>query len=89
MFSATFPDSIQRLAAEFLHEYLFLSVGIIGGASSDVAQTLLQVKDRVQNTCRKVGPNFRRIGQNYLRTLKKILSKCTLWLHKLTMRLQF
>ena len=65
MFSATFPDSIQRLAAEFLHEYLFLSVGIIGGASSDVAQTLLQVKDRAQNNCRKVGPNFRMIGQNY------------------------
>ena len=43
MFSATFPDSIQRLASEFMNNYLFLSVGILGGASSDVAQTLLQV----------------------------------------------
>ena len=43
MFSATFPDNIQRWEAEFLHDYLFLSVGIIGGASSDVRQTLLQV----------------------------------------------
>ncbi|XP_007421406.1 probable ATP-dependent RNA helicase DDX4 isoform X1 [Python bivittatus] len=44
MFSATFPDEIQRLAGEFLKtEYLFVVVGQVGGACSDVQQTILQV----------------------------------------------
>jgi len=38
MFSATFPEDIQRLAGKFLHNYLFLAVGIVGGACSDVEQ---------------------------------------------------
>jgi superfamily II DNA/RNA helicase len=38
MFSATFPVDIQRLAGKFLHNYLFLVVGIVGGACSDVEQ---------------------------------------------------
>ncbi|KAM3848100.1 putative ATP-dependent RNA helicase DDX4 [Vipera latastei] len=45
MFSATFPDEIQRLAGEFLKtDYLFVVVGQVGGACSDVQQTILQVK---------------------------------------------
>nr|AEO36953.1 vasa [Oreochromis aureus] len=44
MFSATFPEDIQRLAADFLKtDYLFLAVGILGGACSDVEQTFVQV----------------------------------------------
>ncbi|KAF3857484.1 hypothetical protein F7725_009343, partial [Dissostichus mawsoni] len=44
MFSATFPEDIQRLAAEFLKkDYLFLAVGVVGGACSDVEQKLVQV----------------------------------------------
>ncbi|CAG2174221.1 unnamed protein product, partial [Oppiella nova] len=44
MFSATFPDEVQRLAQEFLNEnYLFLTVGIIGSANSDVEQTFIEV----------------------------------------------
>uniref|UniRef100_A0A669DAR5 RNA helicase n=1 Tax=Oreochromis niloticus TaxID=8128 RepID=A0A669DAR5_ORENI len=44
MFSATFPEDIQRLAADFLKtDYLFLAVGIVGGACSDVEQTFVQV----------------------------------------------
>jgi len=43
MFSATFPEAIQRLAGEFMKEYIFLTVGIVGGANSDVDQTILQV----------------------------------------------
>ncbi|XP_064414215.1 probable ATP-dependent RNA helicase DDX4 isoform X3 [Latimeria chalumnae] len=44
MFSATFPDEIQRLAADFLkQDYLFLVVGQVGGACSDVQQNILQV----------------------------------------------
>ena len=38
MFSATFPEEIQRLAGKFLNNYLFLAVGIVGSACSDVEQ---------------------------------------------------
>ncbi|XP_045141091.1 probable ATP-dependent RNA helicase DDX4 [Echinops telfairi] len=44
MFSATFPEEIQKLAAEFLKsDYLFVAVGQVGGACRDVQQTVLQV----------------------------------------------
>ena len=43
MFSATFPSDIQRMASEFMHHYLFLSVGIVGGACQDVTQDFHQV----------------------------------------------
>ena len=45
MFSATFPEEIQRLATEFLaDDYLFVTVGIVGAANSDVEQRLLKVE---------------------------------------------
>ncbi|XP_076140570.1 putative ATP-dependent RNA helicase DDX4 [Alosa pseudoharengus] len=44
MFSATYPEEIQRLAADFLKvDYLFLAVGVVGGACSDVEQLILEV----------------------------------------------
>ncbi|RZC35712.1 vasa RNA helicase [Asbolus verrucosus] len=43
MFSATFPEEIQQLAAKFLHDYIFLAVGIVGSASTDVEQDFFQV----------------------------------------------
>ncbi|KAM8871521.1 ATP-dependent RNA helicase DDX4-like isoform 2-T2 [Synchiropus picturatus] len=44
MFSATFPEDIQRLAADFLKtDYLFLAVGVVGGACTDVEQKMIQV----------------------------------------------
>uniref|UniRef100_A0A8D0CKQ8 RNA helicase n=1 Tax=Scleropages formosus TaxID=113540 RepID=A0A8D0CKQ8_SCLFO len=44
MFSATYPEDIQKLAAEFLKvNYLFLTVGQVGGACSDVEQHVLMV----------------------------------------------
>ncbi len=46
MFSATFPDQVQRLAKHFLREnYIFLAVGILGGANEDIAQA--NKKDRL------------------------------------------
>jgi len=42
MFSATFPDDIQTAAQEFLTDYLFLTVGMVGGACSDVEQTFFE-----------------------------------------------
>ncbi|XP_071320116.1 probable ATP-dependent RNA helicase DDX4 isoform X2 [Trachinotus anak] len=44
MFSATYPEDIQRMAADFLKtDYLFLAVGVVGGACSDVEQTFIEV----------------------------------------------
>nr|AGI15327.1 vasa-like protein [Paralichthys olivaceus] len=44
MFSATYPEDIQRLAADFLKiDYLFLAVGVVGGACSDVEQSFVEV----------------------------------------------
>ncbi|XP_060922841.1 probable ATP-dependent RNA helicase DDX4 [Limanda limanda] len=44
MFSATFPEDIQRMAADFLRpDYLFLAVGVVGGACTDVEQTFIEV----------------------------------------------
>ena len=44
MFSATFPEQIQRLAKEFLRDnYIFLAVGTPGGANEDISQTIEEV----------------------------------------------
>ncbi|GLD64760.1 AHG95980.1 ATP-dependent RNA helicase [Lates japonicus] len=44
MFSATYPEDIQRMAADFLKtDYLFLAVGVVGGACSDVEQIFIEV----------------------------------------------
>jgi len=46
MFSATFPREIQRLAGDFLRDYIFLAVGRVGSASKDVKQIVEFVEDR-------------------------------------------
>lgn len=43
MFSATFPEEIQRLAAEYLNNYLFVAIGHVGGANTDVSQHVHEV----------------------------------------------
>ncbi|PSN55909.1 ATP-dependent RNA helicase vasa [Blattella germanica] len=43
LFSATFPEDIQHLALKFLHNYLFLTVGVVGGACADVEQRFYSV----------------------------------------------
>lgn len=40
MFSATFPEEIRRLAGKHLHENIFLKIGMVGGACTDVVQTI-------------------------------------------------
>jgi ATP-dependent RNA helicase DDX3X len=44
MFSATFPPNIQRLASDFLNDYIYLTVGRVGSASKDVTQSLEYVE---------------------------------------------
>eukprot|EP01025_Chloroclados_australasicus_P025440 TRINITY_DN2542_c0_g1_i10.p1 TRINITY_DN2542_c0_g1~~TRINITY_DN2542_c0_g1_i10.p1 ORF type:complete len:725 (-),score=122.60 TRINITY_DN2542_c0_g1_i10:2995-5169(-) len=38
MFSATFPKEIQRLAADFLNDYVFLTVGRVGSSTDLIVQ---------------------------------------------------
>ena len=44
MFSATFPVMIQRLASDFMQDYIFLAVGRVGAASKDVTQRIEYVE---------------------------------------------
>jgi ATP-dependent RNA helicase DDX3X len=46
MFSATFPAQIQRLAGDFMKDYVFLTVGRVGSASKDVSQGVEYVEER-------------------------------------------
>ena len=46
MFSATFPKEIQRLAADFLEDYVFLTVGRVGQAAKDITQKIEFVQNR-------------------------------------------
>lgn len=46
MFSATFKDDVQSLAKEFLNDYIFITVGIIGGANEDINQSIIEVAQR-------------------------------------------
>jgi ATP-dependent RNA helicase DDX3X len=46
MFSATFPREMQVLAADFLFNYLFLTVGRVGAASQNITQIVKLVDDR-------------------------------------------
>jgi len=45
MFSATFPKEIQRLAADFLSDYLFLAVGRVGQTSDFITQRVKLVEE--------------------------------------------
>jgi len=55
MFSATFPESIQQMAAQFLNDYLFLTVGRVGGTCSDVQQSIIEVEgSNKRNTLEKI-----------------------------------
>ena len=46
MFSATFPREMQILAGDFLHNYIFLTVGRVGSACKDVTQRFQFVDGR-------------------------------------------
>nr|1WRB_A Chain A, DjVLGB [Dugesia japonica]1WRB_B Chain B, DjVLGB [Dugesia japonica] len=40
MFSATFPKEIQKLAADFLYNYIFMTVGRVGSTSDSIKQEI-------------------------------------------------
>lgn len=45
MFSATFPKEIKLLAAEFLNDYIFLTVGRVGSTSENIVQRVMMVEE--------------------------------------------
>merc|ERR1719182_281713 len=46
MFSATFPKQIQRMAMDFLDDYIFVTVGRVGSTTEFITQKLEYVEDR-------------------------------------------
>merc|ERR1719335_2106432 len=44
MFSATFPTSIQKLAASFLDNYIFLTIGRVGSSTDLIDQEVKYVE---------------------------------------------
>mmetsp|Transcript_26417 Transcript_26417/g.49818 ORF Transcript_26417/g.49818 Transcript_26417/m.49818 type:complete len:631 (+) Transcript_26417:49-1941(+) len=44
MFSATFPEECQKMAQDFLYDYIWIGVGIVGGACEQVSQRLEKLK---------------------------------------------
>ena len=64
MFSATFPEEIQNLAAEFLNDYVFLTIGKVGGTSSDIEQVIEELpesekRDRLIEILSSEGKEFK------------------------------
>jgi superfamily II DNA/RNA helicase len=45
MFSATFSKEIQMLACDFLDEYIFLAVAIVGSTSENIIQKVVWVEE--------------------------------------------
>jgi len=76
LFSATFPDNIQSFAAKFLRkEYLFIKVGIVGGACSDVTQRLIQVESAEATKTHTLEELVKDVGENKQRTLVFVETK--------------
>jgi len=46
MFSATFPIEIQKLAADFLNDWIFLRVGRVGSTTDFIMQKLMYVEEQ-------------------------------------------
>mmetsp|Transcript_1642 Transcript_1642/g.3369 ORF Transcript_1642/g.3369 Transcript_1642/m.3369 type:complete len:569 (+) Transcript_1642:13-1719(+) len=46
MFSATFPERIQRLARQFLNDYVFLSVGRVGSTVDSIQQRVECIEEK-------------------------------------------
>ena len=44
LFSATFPKEIQKLAMDFLFNYVWIAVGQVGGAAESVKQSFIPVR---------------------------------------------
>jgi probable ATP-dependent RNA helicase DDX4 len=62
MFSATFPDPIQRAAEAFLNDHIFVAIGVVGGACQEVQQTFIECerndkRSKLMEILESVGPD--------------------------------
>jgi len=49
MFSATFPDEVQTLGKDMMKDdYLFATIGVVGGAAESVTQTIIECERKDQ-----------------------------------------
>lgn len=44
MFSATFPKTIQKLAQDFMNNYIWISIGRVGSTTSSITQRVMSVR---------------------------------------------
>ena len=79
MFSATFPNEIQAMAQDFMENYIFLSVGQVGGACSDVSQSLLAVSqyEKREKLLEIIRENIQKSSKNPVKTLVFVEAKKT------------
>lgn len=76
LFSATFPDQIQSFAANFLRkDYLFIKVGIVGGACADVTQRLIRVETAEAIKTQQLEDIVKNVGETNQRTLVFVETK--------------
>jgi len=82
MFSATFPDAIQEMAKDYLENYLFLTVGMIGAANTDVEQTFFNVgqfdkRQKLLDILKEAGSDRTLVFVEQKRTADFIASLCS------------
>ena len=79
MFSATFPNEIQAMAQDFMENYIFLAVGQVGGACSDVSQSLLAVSqyEKREKLLEIIRENIQKSSKNPVKTLVFVEAKKT------------
>lgn len=76
LFSATFPDKVQTLAKQFLRkDYLFIEVGIVGGACQDVEQKFIKVENNEAAKSDKLEELVRGVSETNQRTLVFVETK--------------
>jgi len=75
MFSATFPTEIQQLASSFLKDYVFLTVGRVGAATTLVTQRFVNVDSyQKQNTLMDLIRTIRGLTLIFVETKKESFS---------------
>jgi len=82
MFSATFPKEIQRLAADFLVDYIFLAVGRVGSATENITQLVEYTPDHLKDDAlMKILPGCEGLTLIFVET-KKSATQLESWLYK-------
>ena len=83
MFSATFPPPMQKLAANFMHNYIWIGVGRVGSTVSSIEQRLLPATNNKREKLELLGQVLGVQGGTCPRTLVFVKKKSTArWVSK-------